>query len=504
MTAEGMVTAPALSPDPLIVEAGTFQLSVPVAGVPRSFHMVYRLPLVASDGSRFELDGFKVIEPGALDDLWPETTTLYVTLRRDGNVIGLGIMRLSVQHLVALLRTMTVSGSVGHVERLELLATFGARFAGELARDYGHVVHPSTPMVPNARPRVRRPLDVPRAEVHRLVTEDGVPLRLTRYNGGETRRGGAKATVVLSHGMGANPLTFSTDLVRPNLLEFLVGHGYDVWLQEWRGSTLLERSRTTSFNGDQVARLDHPATQRTIEQATGAGSVHWVTHCVGTMTVLMSTMAGDLQPASLVCSSAGAHPVASRLIRFKTGLHVAELLRRLGVKRLTTDSSSSESVWERVFDKLVRLNWVPSDERCDEAVCHRLEFIYGVATHHAAIDELSHAALHELFGITNLEMLAHLSECARRQSLVDASGRDAYVPHLDRLDLPITFLHGDRNLVWLPQSSADTFDLLSQMFGPHQYARHTFAEHGHQDLIMGSSAPRDVFPRILEHLEHWA
>ena len=45
--------------------------------------------------------------------------------------------------------------------------------------------------------------------------------------------------VLLVHGMGANPLTFLLDTVDVNMVEYLVHSGFDVWVQEWRGSTLL-------------------------------------------------------------------------------------------------------------------------------------------------------------------------------------------------------------------------------------------------------------------------
>ena len=517
----GEVTVDGLGSGRFTVTDGTFILLEPVKGTPDS-HMIYRLPMAddGNPGARYFLSGYKIIRQGDVDDVWHDTTTLYVTVRANddkGPVVGLGVMEVTVENVLRLVRSMRVTGPIGQVERMELLAKFGKMFAGKMFHDYGHTVHPSFGLKPNAPPRVRRPLELPQAKVYRFPTTDHVNLRLTRYNRPEIKpgppdgdgrpvaaeRGDRKAPVVLSHGMGANPLTFSLDTIKPNLVEYLVNRGYDVWLQEWRGSTLLKSSTKDTFTGDEVAALDHPATAEFIRTITQRDELHWITHCVGTMTVLMSTLGGYLKPASLLCSSAGAHPVANPVITFKTRLHLAEFLRTLGIKRLTTTSTTNESVWERFFDLAVRINWVPKDERCDQAVCHRLEFIYGVAAHHAAIDEVTHLALHELFGVTNLKMMSHLSECARQQSLVNANGENVYMPHMDRLRLPITFIHGAHNLVWLPQSSAVTYDELVDEFGSRNYKRVVLPQFGHQDLIMGASAPQDSFPLILEHLRKW-
>ena len=69
-------------------------------------------------------------------------------------------------------------------------------------------------------------------------------------------------------------------------------------------------------------------------------------------------------------------------------------------------------------------------------------------------------------------------------------------------ETPITFLHGGRNLVWRPASSAVTYDMLVRKFGnrSQQYARFVAPQHGHQDLLMGNGAVDWAYPKIVEHL----
>ena len=497
MTAVGTVVAPALDADPLTVEGGQFQLFAPDDPDPAVRHMWYRLPLVAADGRRFSFEGFKVIQPGTAAGAWDATTTLYVTVHRDaadGPVVGRGILRIAPLDFAKQLRTMTVTGPVGELERLRLLARFQEAFAGVLVHNYGTVIQRPTRLNPDAPPRRHRPLRLPPPEVHSYRSLDGVDLRLTRY------RGGSRGPVVISHGLGANPLTFSTDTIDTNAVEYLVDHGFDVWIQEWRGSTLLPTCYS-SFNADDVARFDHPAAERTIQELTGRKELHWVTHCVGSITITMATLAGTTSPASLLCSQAGAHPIGPEIMKLKVRINAAGLLRAAHIKRLTTDTFTRESLGQRAFDALLHLYPIPKDERCDQEVCRRLAFIYGVAVHHAAVNGETHVNLHELFGAANLEMMEQLAHMAGAERLISVDGADLYLPHLERLQLPITFLHGAHNLVWVPESTQRTYDLLVHEFGPDHYRRIVFPDHGHQDTIMGERAIDNAFPAILEHLD---
>lgn len=491
----GTVIAPRLSAEPMTVERGRFQLLVADDPDPAVRHMRYHLPLVTPSGQRYFFDGFKTVQPGSIGELWPATSTLYVTLRDSdpsGPIIGRGVLRIEPRDFVRQLRTIEVTGPVGMEQRLATEARFGLAFAGPLAHDYGSVIHRTTSFDPTAPARRHRPLDVPPPEFHEYRTPDGLALRLTRY------RGGSSNPVLLSHGMG-NPLTWSLDTVDVTVVEYLVAYGYDVWLQEWRSSTLLPTSRT-QFNGDQVAAYDHPSAAAAVAELSGRSDLHVVAHCVGSITWLMSTLAGNVEPTSLFCSAVGAHPIAPTLTRLKVGMHVGEILHRFGVRVLTTSSTTDEPYLERLFDRELRLYPIPHDEECDQAVCRRVSFIYGNAVHHANLNPATHAALHELFGITNLTMMDHLSAMARAERIQPATDTIDYLSHLDRLKRPITFASGDRNLVWLPESTARTFELLVERFGPADYRRLVYPGYGHQDVFNGTLAARDTYPSVVDHL----
>jgi cholesterol oxidase len=134
-------------------------------------------------------------------------------------------------------------------------------------------------------------------------------------------------------------------------------------------------------------------------------------------------------------------------------------------------------------------------------VCRRLAFIYGNAVHHTNVNDATHTTMHELFGPTDMRMMAHLSRMARVEMIVSADGSDDYTPHLERVRCPMTFLSGRHNRVWVTESVDRTVDLLQRELDPGLFERVVFEDYGHQDVMIGQDAARDTFPSVLAHLD---
>ena len=191
----------------------------------------------------------------------------------------------------------------------------------------------------------------------------------------------------------------------------------------------------------------------------------------------------------------------STLTRLKTGLHVPEMLDALGVHSLTARSSEDEGWLEKLYDKALQLYPNQEEEDCLSADCHRITFMYSNLYEHAQLNEATHAALHELFGVGNMKTFEQIGACCRAGHAVGADGSDDYIGHLERLDVPITFIHGAENGCYLPESTRLTYEALREANGPGKYTRHVIPGYGHIDCMFGKNASADVFPLILKHLD---
>ena len=350
---------------------------------------------------------------------------------------------------------------------------------------------------PEPPPRQRRQLDAGRPEVHAVAAADGVELRLTRFRGGE------KGPLLISHGLGVSSGIFTTDTIRPNLLEFLYAAGYDVWLLDYRASIDLPASRT-SYDADAIARLDYPATVTAIRAATGAESLQALVHCFGSTTFFMALLAGLDRIRSVVASQVATHMPVPRLTRAKANLRLPWVLERLGVRSMTAEAGADGKALERLYRAVLARQPLEAEERCDSPVCHRISFLYGLLYEHDRLSDETHEALAELFGVASVRALAHLALMVRRGHVVAADGADAYLPHAERLRIPVRFIHGAENACYLPHGTELSLAYLASRNGAELYSRRVVPGYGHIDCIFGEHAARDVFPLALEHLEETA
>lgn len=89
----------------------------------------------------------------------------------------------------------------------------------------------------------------------------------------------------------------------------------------------------------------------------------------------------------------------------------------------------------------------------------RINFIYGLLWEHENLTPLTHDTLHEFFGYVTAEVSKQLALTMRENKLVSASGEDIYLPdvdkkdrlessayreHINRLNMPISFIVGKR------------------------------------------------------------
>ena len=488
----GTVNAPGLSPRPIRVTHGTFELLTKDPDDPRARRMTYRMPMTTEGDHHFFLHGFKHVRDDKGLDLWPDTSTLFVTIHEGldetGPVVGRGVLRILPKDFATQMRTFKITNAGSLVRRLKAAADFGRFFAGALYDTYGGVLARRSVLDPDAAPRPLRELRTEPPEMHFLTTADGVGLRMTRYEG-------AGAPVLLVHGIGMSGRVFSTDMVDTNLVEYLHEAGHDVWVLDHRTSVDLEAS-VADVNADQVAMFDLPAAVARVLEVTNASAVDVVAQGFGALALHMALVEGLQGVRSAVCLQMGLHLITPPMARLTSGLHLPEVLKAFGKQSLTARTAGHG--WQsRIFDTALRM--LPAEEGCTSAVCRRITFMYGPLYEHEQINRSVHEAIHELFGVTSLSAFDHLARMVRQGHAVKMDG-GTYLKDLDRLALPITYVHGEKNRCFLPSSTQATLDALAKANGPDHYQRVVVAGYGDIDCIIGKQAVRDVFPTILAHL----
>ena len=489
----GTVQAPGLSPEPLSA-TGDFALIVEDPTAVDTWSMRYRMDLLSTTGQHWFLDGVKVLRRGAGHDLWKDTTTLFVTVHdgaADGPVTHRGTLRIAITDFLAQVGTMAVTGDVPEAERIALLARFGAFFGTSLLDIYGGLLATDLIFAREVHPRDPGPHRWGHPDIHEVQTDDGVTIRLTRYNGG------TKGPILLAPGFGVSTLSFNVDTVKPNLPQAISERGFDTWLLDYRASPDLPSARSR-FSLDDVARKDWFTAVQAVRGFTGADSVIALGHCVGSMTLLMGLLAGLPNVRAAVCSQLTTHPVTTRLTRLKAVLHLAELMDYAGIHSL--DTTVQPTAAARALDLLLRLYPV-GDEDCDSPVCRRIFALYGPSYKHSRLDEATHAAILDMFGVSSVPAFRHITRILREGHVVDKDGNDTYLPNFDRLNLPILFIAGAENRLFLPESSRILHDKLVAAFGPAKFRRIVVPGYAHMDCFVGKDAAKDVYPDLLDWLE---
>lgn len=341
---------------------------------------------------------------------------------------------------------------------------------------------------------------MPEPQVHLAQTSDGKILKLTRYHGGR------KGPVVLTHGLGVSSLIFSIDTIDTNLVEYLVSAGYDVWLLDYRASIDLTYAREL-WTGDDVATKDYPAAISKVRAVTGAQTVQVVAHCFGATTFSMAMLAGLEGVRSAVISQISTDYVVpwfpQRMLAY---LRAPSFFDWMEIDAVDARATTADGMFERMLDKvLAMIVPVPRSQRTHNATSNRITALYGRLYQ---LDQLNAATvdhgLAEMFGEANIDAFKQLALFARRGHVLDRAGNDAYLPNIDRLALPITFIHGAKNACFLPESTERTFERLAEANGRQLYERHVIPGYGHIDCIFGKNAADDVFPLILAHLDKTA
>lgn len=349
-----------------------------------------------------------------------------------------------------------------------------------------------------------------------------IPLLLTRYQSGAVAALGdeKKEAIILLHGFAQSSLAFAAPTVDVNLVQYLCAEGFDVWLLDYRTSTVFSTAGER-HNLDHCAAIDLPAAIKHVRTVTGRSGLygaqsrlHLAGHCMGSAISGMALLSGQLVENQ-------ATPKRTRLIDrlvlmqvppvvigtaySQARRQVAAFLRdTLGLKGVPLNADDGNSAAWSVMDRVFATypNPPAGHEECcpgektwftlrrDSATCKRVSSIIGRLYLHDNLNDATHRALDRYFGFGNMDVFAQVGKLVEYEQYVDTDGYACYLT-ADNIrkygDLDILFLHGARNFVFDPLSAKLSRRRFASI-NPHARYRYEIVDgFAHFDCLVGEA-----------------
>ncbi|KAK7718059.1 hypothetical protein SLS57_006206 [Botryosphaeria dothidea] len=503
--------------------SGSLYLSISASGknsdesVSDGTSLVYNLNLLSTEGLKYGMEGKKNIGSKmafSITSTWKATTTLDVTLTHpNGSLAGKGILRVSWRNFTSEIRTLSALPNGSFLDRASALTDFVGNFAQNTAANYLKPFQPLqySPTSPAATITTDGTFSKP-PPIHttELTATDGVRTTLRTW-APTTPTPHARLPILMIPGASVSHAIFALPTVRTNAVDYFTARGHTVHVLSHRFS----RTPVCAAGGtSHEARLDVRAALQHLRAQNRGGKIYVIAHCMGAVATAIGLLDGTVPAAwlaGLACTQVFAHLVFGRWNALKAGnpclprAYAAVAGSEWFPMEVGEEGAREARVVQGVIDQALR--FYPVEKRaevCRSAVCHRFSLTYGRCWEHANLNRATHERLGELLGGVHMRMLAQTMRMGRVGRLLDGEGRDTFVTEkgLERLrGLPILFVSGGENVVFDPESTFMTYDVLRRRFGPDLYKRKVFQGYGHLDTWMGKDSARDVFPTMGDHLD---
>ncbi len=309
-----------------------------------------------------------------------------------------------------------------------------------------------------------------------------------------------KGPVLLVHGAGVRANIFRAP-VRTTIVDYLIGRGYDVWLENWRASIDLKPNWWTL---DQAAVYDHPMAVKTVVRETGCPKIKAIIHCQGSTSFTMSAMAGLLPEVTTIVSNAvSLHTIVPGFSKLKI-YYALPIIARLTPYLNPQWGLHAPTLTAKAIAWMV----AAVHHECHNPVCKQVSFTYGsgfpALWSHANLNPPTHEWLKGEFAQVPVTFFRQMAGCVRRGNLV----RTGAVPGLPadfaaqppQTDARFSFFAGADNLCFLPESQRRSFAFFDRL-RKNYHSLHVLKNYGHLDMFMGENAARDVFPLMADELD---
>jgi len=310
-----------------------------------------------------------------------------------------------------------------------------------------------------------------------------------------------KCPVILVHGAGVRGNIFNPPSEH-NIISMLAAEGYDVWLENWRGSIEFEPNH---WDLDQVAMNDHPAAIKKIVEITGVSAMKAIIHCQGSTSFMISAVLGLVPEVKTIISNAvSLHPVVPKYSEVKLDyylpfvklmypyLNPAWGLKAPGLKAKLLRFIVSATHWEK-----------------DTLVGKFVSFTYGAGFPALwlleNLDEKTMKWIQYEFAEVPMTFFNHIRKCVHAGVLVPAHNGNAspstYLEVLPKTDARIILFGGEQNLCFHPDSQRNTFRYLDSVH-PGYHKLYILDNYSHLDVFLGKNAHKDVFPLMIDELNN--
>ena len=530
---EGYVRCDAFGGE-LRVRTGTFQAFVPTGQTePRDalhLRMRYHLQLDGPGGQTYALEGFKLVENDPGYDSWSDTTTLFVRIRDGDEPVATGVLQISP---LAFMRQVTTFRGTGpsRAARVGAVARYQAYFAATLARTYiGPPVSGSRPSFPDDRPRPLwqqppEPAFAPlpgtrlaRAIVPFTVPDLDFPLnlhRLRRLDADGRPVDPTLGPVLLVPGSGVRAEMYYGQPVGPSCAEYLLGLGYDVWVETWRASIDLPPN---DYTLDHAARHDHPWAVTKVLSVCDAEegepvNLKAVVHCQGSISFMMAVVTGRIDDRVT-------HIVSSAVSLFIDVTQSTWLKQRIAMPLVARRFDGLDAQWGiRPTTPIAGLFAAAAkrmERPCGNPTCQVANFMYGsgwdVLFRH--VDDDGHPwvtdAVHEWagreVGYTPLSLIAQVAESSRHGYVVPSptpppGTPPAYLATPPQTGAQVTFIAGDHNNMFRWQGQHRAARFFNESLGDGRADFVALPGFGHLDTFWARDAPEVAFPVIKAGLD---
>ncbi|KAF2147047.1 uncharacterized protein K452DRAFT_218057 [Aplosporella prunicola CBS 121167] len=503
--ATGTFSCGALSRDPLLVLRGKIQFFSEDQSTSDATNLVYKLPLLSTEGKNYSLNGYKTIDANmafSISDTWRATTTLYTTItEEDGSITGRGILHISKRKFASEIRSFS-STSGGFLESVLSISQFLTYFTKNIADYFLGPLDTLDYSYPDKSGYLPKE---PPVETEILTAQDGVevPIRLWAPTISK-EEAISKRPLLFIPGSSVDHHAFALPTIPLNTIEYFTARGHACYVVTPRfGRTPAAISGGTEFD----ARLDILAAIHYVRQQHKE-RIYIICHCQGAIATAMGLLDGTIPPdwiQGLTCSQVFLTPIFSKANMLKSRTNIlARAYALLAGPWFPIPSTPASPPFQRLLDQLLRFYPVGArNELCNSPACHRFTLAYSRCWNHANLNRATHRALPALLGGMHTRLIEHVMACGRANAVLDSEGHSLVTPEgLERLrGLPVILLAGAENAVYDPMGTAFDYDLLRSFFGPELYQRHLVQEYGHLDCWMGKRACEDVYPRVAEHVE---